>query len=217
MSQRGPFGGTMLPGFGAIGTAGGPNYGRTQAPDPSMVGGVEASLNPPAWSDFAGGPWAQIPAYLPTLTLPYGPNVGLQLRRFPTTFTFTSLVAQQTTVQIDTPTSFFAVTAGSFTTDNSDVPRGRDPLSMFRVQFVRPMGDRFDVAAGLGSTMCGPASNPALLGPNGWMVDRGSGVQITVTPLFTPIAVDIVLWGAEVRGPYNYIWNTVPFGLRAGG
>lgn len=193
---------------------GAPGYAAQQAPTPGSVP-MAPSLSPPGWSDFAqGGGWAQIPAYLPTLTLPFGPNVGVQQRRRPLTFTSASTTTLTTVVSFDVPTTIYALTAGAYDTAGANLPVGLSPLDTFRVQFVRANGDRFDTAAGLGSTLCGTALQPALIGPNGWMIDRGGAVSVTVTTLRTNLSVDIVLWGAEVVGPYNFTWSTSPFGLR---
>ncbi len=191
-----------MPGFG-----GNNSYfpgGGTPSPSPMSV---------PGWEDFAAGKWSQVPAYLPTLTLPTGPSIGLMPRDRPLTFTFSGAATTPNAFQFDIPTTVFALTAACVTTDGSGLPVGRSSLDMFRIQLTRSNGDKFTSDLALGSTICGTAANPRLIGPSGWMFNNGSTMQVLVQNLFAvPVSIDIVCYSVEVRGPFNFGLQALPYG-----
>lgn len=190
----------------AFGAPSNPNFPGGGFPQPS-------AMAVPGWEDFAAGKWTQIPAYLPTLTLPTGPSIGLMPRDRPLTFTFTGAASSNNAFQFDIPTTVFAVTAACVTTDGSGFPIGRNSLDMFRLQFTRANGDKFTSDLALGSTICGTAANPRLVGPSGWMFNNGSTMQVLVQNLFAvPVTIDIVFFTVEVRGPFNFALQALPYG-----
>ena len=191
------------------------SFGAAPGQNPYYPGGSVPQPSPMSvmdWQDFAIGKWTQIPAYLPTLTLPTGPNIGLMARDRPVSFSFTALASGNNAVQFDIPTNVFAISAACFTNDDSDLPIGRNPLDCFRIQMTRANGDKFQTAPALGSTICGTAANPRLVGPSGWLFNNGSTLQIAIQSLFAHIDVDITFYTVEVRGPFNFGAQALPYG-----
>jgi len=171
--------------------------------------GAHASLNPPSNAQRAqqGTPWYRDQVYYPTPWFPKGENIGLQLRRRPLTVLNGAInTASINVLQFDIPTTIYGLSAAAVDTGGAALPVGLDSLDSFTVQFRHTNGDNYDTAAMLGSASLGPAENLTLLGGTGWMQDRGSSVEITITPLRATMRIDVCLWGIEVRGPANYTW-----------
>lgn len=189
---------------------------RTPWPPPPNA---HAALAPPTQANRAresmmpgGGPhgihWARQQVLYPEPWIPFAEDntIGTFPRFRP--ISVTGLAANASSVQtlnFDIPTTLYARVGGILDTSGAGLPANHNPLDFFTVQMVHTNGNQFDTAAALGGTLLGTAERPMLIGGPGWMMDRGSGLQITVVPLRNNLRIDIVLWGIEINGPANYV------------
>lgn len=129
------------------------------------------------------------------------PNVGRQPRRVVKNFTgLTPGTSSLQTIQCDIPATIYQLTGGSYlTTTGASVG-----LDGFKVRFSAVNGDRLDTELSLGSTLLGTGEFPASIGDTGWTINRGTVLQVEVRPLVANLAVDIVVWWIETRGPVNF-------------
>jgi len=172
------------------------------------VGGG-AAINMPSRAQMGGEggplpPWQRVPVYPPQLLLSTNKYVGHQTRDYGAGILNIAINTVTTaTVQFDTPSILFALTASAFTTDGVGLPVGREALDTFLIGLEHSNGDRLTTTARLGSTICGSASQPRLVGGNGWVFDRGSTAVFLITPLMANLRIDVNLMCIEERGPSN--------------
>jgi hypothetical protein len=163
-------------------------------------------LSPPGFSNYAQAPnvqWHRIPAHLPQIAIPSADFITT--KAFDNAISFTgnaSGAAYTTTLQFPEPSVIFALTATAI--DTTGAALTRDPRDCFTLALVRTNADKLQSQAVLGSTICGTAERPRYVGPNGWVQDRGSSIQITLTPLFADLRVDLVCYTAVIYGPSSF-------------
>ena len=171
---------------------------------------AQASTLPVAlnWADV--GP--QLPPFMrtniwpPQLLLSTNSQVGHATRYYSTGIINQPLNAQQTVViQFDIPCIIYACAAASNDTAPpfpSQVPGSG--LETFTVALEHTNGDRLTTQPTIASTVFGTASEPNLIGGNGWVFDRGSGLVIQCTPLQSATQrIDFTFYAIEERGPRN--------------
>jgi len=188
---------------------------------PSGPGGVPvgapseyagASLNPPGRAQL-GGRGPQLPPFMrtniwpPQLLLSTNSQVAHATRYYSTGILNQPLNAQATVViQFDIPCIIYAMAAASNDTAVGPFPSQvpGSGLDTFTASLEHTNGDRLTTQATLGSTIFGTAQEPNLVGGNGWVFDRGSGLVIQVTPLQTATQrIDFTFYAIEERGPRN--------------
>tara|TARA_R110000824_G_scaffold105425_5_gene249542 strand:- start:2950 stop:3249 length:300 start_codon:yes stop_codon:yes gene_type:complete len=77
-------------------------------------------------------------------------------------------------------------------------------LDTFTINLEHTNGDRLTTQPVIGSTVMGTAQQPALVGGNGWVFDRGSGLVIQLVPLVNATQrIDVAFYAIEERGPRN--------------
>lgn len=167
----------------------------------------QAQINPPTYNTFMqqGLQWYRQQVAEPLVFIPISDRIATQPRL--RTITVTNQAANtevNSFVQVDIPSTVYALSAAAATTDASALPVGRASLDTFRVRFEHNTGDRLTPTAGLGSAICGTAQFPAKIGGAGWVFDRGGTVLVGVTPLVANMTIDVTLWIIEIRGPSNY-------------
>jgi hypothetical protein len=164
-----------------------------------------AAQGAPMHPHMTGAPtWQREQVYYPTPLLPEAPNLAKTPRDIVLRFT-NQAVGQEIflPLQVDIPGVIYAVSGGAYTTDDSNLPVGRDPLDTFLVRIERNNGDRLQTQAGLGSAVVGPARFPRLLGGPGYVFQRGASLRVAVTPLIANLDITICCWIMEIRGPTN--------------
>jgi len=195
------------------------NFGRPlsmqQAPQPGTVQPIPHATTPNRLQDFAdsGSPFVRVPLYLPTGLFPAGDNIALVPRDRPLNYTFTAAgVTTPLTIQFDVATTVFAMSAGAYSTTGANLPVGASPLDMFNVLVQRTStGDKLMTDAALASVCCGTGTQPRMIGPSGWFVDAGGSITVSVTSNAAHMAVTVMLWTCEVRGPSNFSWTHSKF------
>lgn len=188
-------------------------YGMPAVPGVAVTPGNPvsggAAINMPTRAQMGGEggglpPWQRVPIYPPQLLLSTNKYVGHQTRDYGAGILNIPANQQQTaTVQFDTPCIIFAITASAVSTAGAALPVGTNPLDTFILAFEHSNGDRLTTSARLGSTICGSAAQPRLVGGNGWVFDRGSTAVFLITPLVANMRIDINLMCIEERGPSN--------------
>lgn len=162
-------------------------------------------LNPPGFANYAQAPnvrWIRIPAHLPQIGVPDAEFITIKPFDIVNTFSGNAANAAYTqTVQFPEPCTIFAVTAAVIDTAGGAFPVGLDPLDAFTIALTRTNSDKLQSSAGLGSTICGTAQRPRYVGPSGWVQDRGSSIQVVITPLRASLRIDLVFWTAVTYGP----------------
>jgi len=186
---------------------------------PSGPGGVPvgapsgytpATLNPPGRAQL-GGRGPQLPPFMrtniwpPQLLLSTNSQVGHQQRIYTTGILNQPLNGLQTVViQFDIPCIIYACAAASQNTAGVGPQVPGSGLDNFTASIEHTNGDRITTQAALGSVIFGTATEPALVGGNGWVFDRGSGMVIQVTPIQNATQrIDFAFYAIEERGPRN--------------
>ena len=170
-------------------------------------GQATASLNPPNNMERLQNPlnwWERPQCFYPEPLTPAGPGITYQVRRRVRAFTALTLNTETTQpIQFDVPGPIWQLSAAARDTAGNAFPIGLDPLDTFLVRFTMSNGERLDEVASLGSSLLGTASEPCFLGRECWQMDNGSSLLVSVTALRENLAVYIVAWHREVRGPTN--------------
>lgn len=185
-----------------------------QVTTPGQPGpGMMASLNPPTnrQRTYMGVKFEQMPVYQPEPWIPLsedGLPIGLVCRD--RTVTYLLPTANQETPQrlgFSTPASCYAITATAVQTDGAgagvNLPVGMDPRDTFRLQIKYAQGDLWQSEPAIARNVAGTAEFPRLVGKPGWMLDGGTSIILTVTPLFENLIIDVTLWTIEQPGPTN--------------
>ena len=155
--------------------------------------------------------WAKVPAYLPNLTLPMAEFIAIKPFDIIESMAGNAAgTAFTRTVNFPQPTVVFALNAGVTEDAGGNLPVGPSPLDQFTLQIIRTNGDQLQTAAALGGSICGTAQRPRLIGPTGWVQDRGSSLQITCTPLVANLRIDLCFVCAVIYGPASFTWNSIP-------
>lgn len=191
-----------------IPVAAGSPYADPLAP---AQGYTPASLNPPSRGQM-GGRGPQLPPFMrtniypPQVLLSTNSQVAHQTRIY-TTGLLNQAVGVQAiaTIQFDIPCIVFAMTASC--TDTAapafGTPAGSG-LDTFTCNLEHSNGDRLVTNQALGSVIFGSGMEPALVGGNGWVFDRGSTLVIQATPLVNATQrIDFGFYAIEERGPRN--------------
>ncbi len=195
-----------------------PFYGAMQSPPQGLdPRGLQPSMNVPDLKQYAeSAKWRQTSVYDPVLLLPHEPNVSIVLRMRIITKTFANANdTYRETLQFDTPTTIYAVSAGTFYTDiTTDMAVGTQvfwqALNTFTIKLSRVNGgELLTTAEGLGGSICGTAQFPAMIGCGGWMFNNGGSLLVNMTSLVDDQRVDVNLWTCEIRGPANYTWPSM--------
>ena len=170
--------------------------------------GAHASLNPPDMQSVMAGGAKRTPIQYPQPPVPTSPNVGIQPRDRPIDdlVNVGANVATPLTTQFDIPSCVYAITASAVRTDGTAFPTScLDPRDAFQIRIeYTGTGDQFVTNTVLGSTICGTASQPRFIGGVGWLVNRGTSLMTTVTPLFENLRISVVYWTCEFRGMQNW-------------
>ena len=163
-------------------------------------------LSPPGFSNYAQAPnvqWHRIPAHLPQIAIPSADFITTKAFDNATSFSGNAAGATYTTtLQFPEPSVIFALTATAV--DTTGAALTRDPLDCFTLALTRTNSDKLQSQTVLGSTICGTAQRPRYVGPNGWVQDRGSSIQISLTPLFANLRIDLVCYTAVIYGPSSF-------------
>lgn len=178
-------------------------------PYPPGYQNMRASLDPPTTQQRADNPdvqWVREQVYEPTPWRPLNPFIGEQFRRYTADVVLNETANTEVPriIQIDIPATLYGLTGAAVDSTGAALPVGLDPLDTFLVRFEHNNGDRIDTQAALGSAMLGTAKFPALLGGPAWHFDRGSSINIGITPLRSNLRIYVVAWMMEYRGPANY-------------
>jgi hypothetical protein len=141
----------------------------------------------------------------PQLLLSTNSQVAHATRKYATGILNQALnVQSQVVIQFDIPCIVFAMSAESINTAVVAPQVPGSGLSTFVCNLEHTNGDRLVTQPALGSCVFGTASEPALVGGNGWVFDRGSGLVIQVTPILNATQrIDFTFWAIEERGPRN--------------
>ncbi|MAH45647.1 hypothetical protein CMI37_07445 [Candidatus Pacearchaeota archaeon] len=193
---------------------GGVPVGQQPYPTPQLLGPegyAAASLDPPHRAQM-GGRGPNLPPFMrtniwpPQLLLSTNSQVGHQTRVYTTgILNQAQNVQAQVVIQFDIPCIIFSMTAACSNTaaPGFGVPNGSG-LETFTCSLEHTNGDRLTTQPALGSCIFGTATEPALVGGNGWVFDRGSGLVIQVTPLVNANQrIDFAFMAVEERGPRN--------------
>jgi hypothetical protein len=174
------------------------------------VGGGGAAINMPTRASMAGQgtalpPYMRVPVWPPQLLLSTNRLVGHQTRDYTGGVLNAALNAEAVAaIQFDIPCIIYALTASAVTTDQAVFVNGLTPLDSFLIALEHSNGDRLTAGqARLGSTICGSAQRPRMVGGNGWVFDRGSTLIVRITPLQANLRIDFVVETIEERGPTN--------------
>ena len=170
-----------------------------------------ATLHPPGRAQL-GGRGPQLPHFMrtniwpPQLLLSTNSQVAHATRVYTTgILNQAQNVQAQVVIQFDIPCIVFGMTAGSV--DTAAPAFGVFPgsgLDTFTCSLEHTNGDRLVTQPVLGSLIFGQANEPALVGGNGWVFDRGSGLVIQVTPIVNATQrIDFAFYAVEERGPRN--------------
>ena len=201
-----------------------PSYGApTQPGQVTPMGDRQAPWPPPnarpaepvRFGDFAvtGTPFQRIPLDQVWTLMPVGQNIATFNRQRPVDITVDAQsnvsASPGLIVQFNRPTAIFQIT-GSAVNTGQDAIVG-DPRDTFLIDLQRTQGaERFTTGPALGSTIIGTGERPFKIAPNGWLFDMGQSLAITITPLRPDLRITINFSTAEVRGPANFTWGTVP-------
>lgn len=200
-------------GYGAPGNGPTP-LGDRGAPWPAPGSARPAEI--PTWGAFqtTGNPFQRTPLAEVWSLIPVGTNLALQPRVRPITFDVDDNGAvvgrNNINLQFSRPSVLFQMTASAVATGQGAAIAG-DPRDTFRIQMQRSNGQEELInAPALGSTVLGSAERPFKVAPNGWTFDRGESLIVTITPLRADLSIDITLTVAEITGPANFTWSTIP-------
>lgn len=177
-------------------------------------GGGTLDPNSRAQNVANGVPYQLVPAYPPFVRIANDPAI-VYFPRFRTiTFNAAGAVAgadNTLTWIFSVPTIVIARTAAARTTDNSNLPVGRDSLDCFSSQMFRAGSstDLIDAGGGgqnpavlvTGSAIYGTARQPALIPGNGIFFDTGSLLSCRVLTNVNALQVDVTIWCIEEYGP----------------
>lgn len=172
---------------------------------------AQPSLAPPTFQQYARAEtvgWAKVNAYMPYLTLPTADFIAVKPLDVCETFSGNAANAAYTrTISFSQPAVVFATAAAVIDDTGADLPVSTSPLNLFTVDLVRTNGDRLTTQAVLGGCVFGTAERPRLVGPSGWIQDRGSAFSVTITPLRNNLRIDLCLSVACIYGPASYAWR----------
>lgn len=137
------------------------------------------------------------------------PSVGYQVRYYSTGLisTDTDYVVNSEatrTVQFDLPCRLIAINGAAVLTNalTTLTTQNMNLQYLFRLEYTT--GDKLHVNARLANTVVGTMENPGEIGGHGYNIDQGASVVIGITPLNTPLRIDITLVCLEMRGPRNF-------------
>jgi hypothetical protein len=167
----------------------------------------QAQIDPATYNTYLqqGIPWYRQQVSEPLVFIPADDRIATQPRMRSVTITNEAAGTEVLRfVQVDIPSTVYALSGAAATTDGSALPVGRVGRETFRVRFQHNVGDRLTPVTQLGDSIVGSAQFPAKIGGAGWVFDRGGTVEIGITPLIANLTVDITLWIIEIRGPSNY-------------
>tara|TARA_R110000824_G_scaffold55256_2_gene152286 strand:- start:201 stop:689 length:489 start_codon:yes stop_codon:yes gene_type:complete len=150
-------------------------------------------------------PFMRTNIYPPQLLLSTNSQVAHQTRLYTTgILNQPQNVQAVATVQFDIPCIIYAMSAAAINTAGVIAQVPGSGLSTFTVGLEHSNGDRLVTNAALGSTIFGTALEPALIGGNGWVFDRGSTLVINCIPLLNATQrIDFTFYAIETRGPRN--------------
>lgn len=176
---------------------------------PPGYNNAQAALDPPAAYGTLGGqnvPWYREPVYEPRLFFPNDATTAKQPRlRTVECLNQPAGTEVPLFINVDIPSTAYAITATAVDTTGAALPVGLDPRDTFLVVFQHTSGaDRLTPQATLGSTVCGTAQFPALIGAAGWIFGRGGAVNVNITPLRTNLRINVCFWFIEIRSATNY-------------
>lgn len=141
----------------------------------------------------------------PAPWLPYGQGIAHQIRDYVIhvdTSEADVTVGQSTLrlLRVDLPVAFYALTAAVRKTDGAALPSSvQSSLDMFKLQITYVQTDNIQTRSGLGSALCGTAQWPRLFGGPALLFDKRANVNFNITPLYSAMEVDIVVYVCEVR------------------
>lgn len=175
--------------------------------------GMMASLTPPTNRQrvWQGVKFEQMSVYEPQPWIPLsedGLPIGLVCRDRTVTYSLPT-VNQETPSRLgfSTPAACYAITATSLLTDGAgnlvSLAVGVDPRDVFRIQIKYAQGDLWQSEPAIARNICGTAEFPRLVGKPSWMLDGGTSIIVTVTPLIANLIIDVTLWTIEQPGPTN--------------
>ena len=194
-------------GPGGVPVAAGSPYADPVSP---AQGYAPATLNPPGRAQM-GGRGPQLPPFMrtniwpPQLLLSTNSQVAHQTRVYTTGILNQPLNAQaQVVLQFDIPCIVFAMTAACVNTGAPAFGVPGSGLDTFTINLEHTNGDRLTTQPAIASTVMGSAQLPALVGGNGWVFDRGSGLVVQLVPLVNATQrIDVAFYAIEERGPRN--------------
>lgn len=111
------------------------------------------------------------------------------------------------TVRVDNPCILVSINAAAFSTAAGNaLPVGVGPRDCFLVELTYgAQNDKITTGPRLASTVAGTGERPGELGGDGWVVNAGSFVLVTITPLLPSLRVDVTLVMLEQRGRANFV------------
>ena len=189
------------------------SYGAPSVPGVVVTPGSPpaggAAINMPYRQQMGGQgdlpPFMRVPVWPPQILLSTNRAVGHQTRDYGAgILNIAANTPAVTSIQFDIPVIIFALTASVTTTDNSALPVGKDPLSLFTIQLQHSNGEQLTAGgARLGQAIVGTAERPRLVGGNGYVFNQGSSLIMEITPFIANLRIDVVCQVIEERGPTN--------------
>lgn len=189
--------------------------GDRQPPFPAPESSRPA--NKRMFQDFAvtGTPFQRAPLTEVWTLLPVGNNIAMFRRDRPLDIVINAQGSIQggtdLRVYFQHPTAVFWITGTAVASgDGADAIVG-DPRDQFTVEYQRAsQAERFLTGPALGSTVTGTGQRPYRLAPNGWLFNSGESLIVTLTPLRPDMRITLNFGTAEIHGPANFTWGTIP-------
>lgn len=108
-------------------------------------------------------------------------------------------------IKFDMPVVCCALTGGAFNTDDGNaLPVGVNPLDTFGVQFQYGTNDTMTTDIRIARTCLGTGERPAQVGGNGWVLNTGTLINVTIVPFMPNLRIDIAVWCLESRAGSNF-------------
>lgn len=200
------------------------SYGPPPPTSPGPGGSYQypgpGALQPPTVrrvAQMSGMFFEQVPAALPYPWLPQSSDPGRPVARNPReyvlTYTWGTDITAVGTASIkrinwDTIGAVYALVAGIYKTDGTAFPINWNTLNAFTVGIQQANGYQYvTVDSGVsvlgGCIFSNDAGRPAYIPAGAWPIDRGTVLQVTLTPLIANITVHLNFRTIEAPGPTN--------------
>jgi len=114
--------------------------------------------------------------------------------------------ASPRTVRVDLPCILVAVNGGAFNTAAGNAfPVGLGPRDCWLVELrYGNNNEALTIAPRLANNVVGTAERPGEIGGDGWVIDGGAFLTVSITPLLPDLRVDVSLVMLEQRGSRSY-------------